>query len=93
MTSTATLTECRFHLRPLVDQLNLIFIKGRAIANARAGLESGTWDLSAWVTNLFDDDTPSRGGLFGTNLNFLTPTLTVTYAPRRQFGVTGSYKF
>jgi len=75
------------------DQLNLIFIKGRGILNARTGLETQNVDLTFWVTNVLDDDTASRGGLFGTNLNFLTPTLTVTYAPRRQFGVTGTYKF
>lgn len=76
-----------------VDQLNLIFIKGRAIGNARAGIATDTFDLTAWVTNFTDDDTPSRGGLFGTNLNILTQTLTVTYAPRRQFGITGTYRF
>ena len=75
------------------DQLNLIFIKGRGIMNARTGFETGNMDVTLWVSNLLDDDTAARGGLFGTNLNFQTQTLTVTYAPRRQIGVTGTYKF
>ena len=75
------------------DQLNLIFIKGRSIFNVRTGFETANMDFTFWINNLLDDDTATYGGTFGTNLNIQTQTLTANYAPRRQFGVTGTYKF
>ena len=73
--------------------MNLIFIKGRSIFNVRTGFETANMDFTFWINNLLDDDTATYGGTFGTNLNIQTQTLTANYAPRRQFGVTGTYKF
>lgn len=37
---------------------NLIETGDQNLVGLRAGLDSGQWDASIWVTNLFDDDTP-----------------------------------
>ncbi len=75
------------------DQLNRVYVGNNSTFNGRFGVQDGRIDLTFWATNLFNKKMASRAGLGSSNLNTLTPVLTVTYAPRRQFGVTGTYRF
>lgn len=87
---------------------NLIETGDRHLVGQRTGISVGHWDLSLWVTNLFDDDTPidvqrffdSRSGRLptfpqqGPPGRISSPRAFVVSLPRgRQVGATVNFRF
>jgi uncharacterized membrane protein len=59
------------------------------------GIESDRWSIALFVKNLLDDDTP-RAAFRYLNLASATASdqaVVVMLAPKRQFGMRGSFKF
>lgn len=52
----------------MVDETNLLKLSRRQLLNWRAGVEADRWKVTAYVTNLLDDDTPTAASNF---VNFL----------------------
>jgi len=86
---------------------NLIETGSQNLVGLRAGVESGPWDASIWVKNLFDDDTPvdvfrfldrQTGALddydpVGPRESSSPHGFVVTLPRQRQVGVTLRYRF
>jgi len=47
-----------FESSKFAQEHNLIETGNRDLAGLRTGFNDSNWDISVWVTNLFDDDTP-----------------------------------
>ncbi len=52
----------------MVDETNLLKLGRRQLLNWRVGVETEQWKVTAYVTNLLDDDTPTAASSF---INFL----------------------
>ncbi|HEX9877310.1 MAG TPA: TonB-dependent receptor [Gammaproteobacteria bacterium] len=65
------------------------------LTNLRVGYESGSWAVSFWVRNLFDEEYAVRGFYFSNDPNdpSFTPELFVRLGDPRQLGVTTRYNF
>jgi outer membrane receptor protein involved in Fe transport len=50
--------DCSYESSKFAQEHNLIETGNRQLAGLRTGLRNERWDLSLWVTNLFDDETP-----------------------------------
>ena len=91
--------DANYRSKSFVQVDNLQWVGARTLANARLGLESDRWTLTAWVENLFDDDTPVGGTRYVDFKNDNVPgpgfprAYVVTLAPGRQFGLSASYRF
>ena len=48
-----------------IDELNLETIEPRTLVNVRGGIDTGTLRLTAFVNNLFDNDSLTTGFRFG----------------------------
>ena len=55
----------------MVDETNLLKLSRRELLNWRVGMESDRWKVTAYVTNLLDDDTPTAASSFVNFLNEL----------------------
>jgi outer membrane receptor protein involved in Fe transport len=75
---------------------NLIETGEQSLVGLRTGFDAGRWDVSLWVKNLFDDDTPvdiqrfldSRSGLLGSFPDDQDPDASRPSSLPRGFGVT-----
>jgi outer membrane receptor protein involved in Fe transport len=91
--------DANYRSKSFVQVDNLQWVGERTLVNARLGLESDRWTVTAWVENLFDDDTLVGGTRYVDfkNDNVAGPGFPrgylVTLAPGRQFGLTASYSF
>jgi outer membrane receptor protein involved in Fe transport len=91
--------DANYRSKSFVQVDNLQWVGERTLVNARLGLESDRWTVTAWVENLLDDDTPVGGTRYVDfkNDNVAGPGFPrgylVTLAPGRQFGLTASYSF
>jgi outer membrane receptor protein involved in Fe transport len=91
--------DANYRSKSFVQVDNLQWVGDRTLANARLGLESDRWTLTAWVENLFDDDTLVGGTRYVDFKNDNVPGpgfprgYLVTLAPGRQYGLTATYRF
>ena len=72
---------------------NLAFIDGRTVADLRAGVRYGNYTLTAYVDNVFDDDTAATAVRFFDSVNFSVPAPLVTGGERRQYGLILNARF
>ncbi|MDO6475187.1 TonB-dependent receptor [Alteromonas sp. 1_MG-2023] len=79
------------------DMSNIACLPARTLVNLRAGISVNDWDLSAYVTNLFNDDTPTWARSTGDSATdpylFSVSAVTISLATKRQVGATLSYRF
>jgi len=79
------------------DQANFSWVRPRALAHLRAGVQSKSTKVEAYVTNLFDNKTAASAGpsTFDrlTILGTLSTTITSQLPDRRTVGVRASYNF
>ncbi|MSO98883.1 MAG: TonB-dependent receptor [Rhodospirillaceae bacterium] len=81
------------------------YLQGFWSADVRTGVESDTWSVTAYVDNVFNDDT-IKGGLANTDFPLLSAiaspgpftlvlpsNFTANLPDKRQFGIRASYKF
>jgi outer membrane receptor protein involved in Fe transport len=68
--------------------------KSRAyqLVNLRVGKQWGSWALSAWARNLFDEDYASRGFYFGNEPPWFENTLYTRFGDPRSYGVTLTWR-
>jgi iron complex outermembrane receptor protein len=91
--------DANYRSKSFVQVDNLQWVGDRTLANVRLGLESDRWTLTAWVENLFDDDTLVGGTRYVDFKNDNVPGAgfprgyLVTLAPGRQYGLTATYRF
>lgn len=69
-----------------IDEINLEYLEPQTLVNLRAGIDTGSLRLTAFVDNAFDNDAPTTGFRFGA-------VALVGLPIGRQYGVTASYSF
>jgi len=67
--------------------------KAYQLVNLRIGKQWGSWALSAWARNLFDEDYATRGFYFGNEPPWFENTLYTRFADPRSYGLTLSYHY
>ena len=76
---------------------NLAWTPPQVRANLRVGLRADTWDVTALVDNLFDDDTLESSGLQGDNaadpVLFQMSSSEAMLANKRHAGITAMFRF
>ncbi len=76
---------------------NLAWIPPQVRVNLRAGLRADKWDVTAFVDNLWDDDTLESSGAFGDSAAdpflFQMSSSQAMLANKRHFGVTATFRF
>jgi len=85
--------DYRYQSKQFQEQHNAIWIGSRNIVNARLGLQSDNYDLSFWISNLTDDETPLAAYAFITDLNAADYVTTVVNSERRRWGITANIRF
>ncbi len=77
--------------------LNLAYVPSQTRANLRIGLRADNWDVTAFVDNLFDDDTLEWSRYQSDSATdpffFQLASSEAALANRRQVGVTATYRF
>ncbi len=77
--------------------LNLAYVPGQVRTNLRAGLRGGSWEVTAFIDNLFDDDTLEASRYQSDSATdpffFQLASSEAVLANKRQFGVTATYRF
>jgi iron complex outermembrane receptor protein len=63
------------------------------LVNLRIGKQWGSWALSAWTRNLFDEDYATRGFYFGNEPPLFENTLYTRFGDPRTFGITLNYDY
>ena len=80
-----------------VEAFNSIALNSRTVTDVQFGFRSEEWRITAFVDNVFDDDTllnaRSYPHLNDRTTGFLSSATLVQLPPRRQFGVRASYNF
>lgn len=69
-----------------IDEINLEYLEPQTLVNLRAGIDTGSLRLTAFVDNAFDNEAPTTGFRFGARALVGLPI-------GRQFGVTAAYNF
>lgn len=75
------------------DDINISYVPARTLVNLSAGIQTENYDVTFWVKNLLDDDTPTYAQQFGTDFNSQLTTSTAVNPPLRRIGVTARYNF
>jgi len=77
--------------------VNLAYVPAQTRANLRAGLRAGSWELTAFVDNLFDDDTLEASRYqsdSATDPFFFQLVASEAVLPHKQhFGITATFRF
>jgi iron complex outermembrane receptor protein len=76
-----------------MDEMNVAFVPDRMVMNLRAGVASGNFDLTFWIQNLLDDDSPIYAQQFGTDFNSQLTTSSVLNPTLRRVGLSGRFRF
>jgi len=67
--------------------------KAYQLVNLRIGKQWGSWSLSAWARNLFDEDYATRGFFFGNEPPWFAPTLYTKFGDPRTYGLNLTYRY
>ncbi len=102
-------TDVAYESRKYTDPANFSWIGERTLVNLRAGVQSGPWDVTAYVRNLMDDDTPTAGlnfvnfgygaiapgvdQVYGTNDDIYPNMMSLNPQRGRDYGLEVSYRF
>ena len=54
-------TDLAYESKRYIDTTNLSWIGARTLLNIRTGISSDHWDVTAYIRNVMDDDTPNAG--------------------------------
>ncbi len=77
--------------------INVAYVPEQFRTNLRAGLRAGDWQVTAFIDNLFDDDTLEASRYNSDSATdpffFQLASSEAVLANKRQFGVTASYRF
>ncbi len=77
--------------------LNRAYVPGQVRANLRAGLRASSWEVTAFIENLFDDDTLEASRFQSDSATdpffFQLASSEAVLANKRQVGVTATYRF
>ena len=77
--------------------LNVAYVPGQLRANLRAGLRADAWEITAFIDNLFDDDTLEASRYQSDSATdpffFQLASSEAVLANKRQIGVTAVYRF
>jgi iron complex outermembrane receptor protein len=85
--------DYRYQSKQYQEMQNAIWIPSSSVVDARVGLREEAWDVSFWVRNLTDEETPLSAYAFTSDLNDSDYVTTVVNRERRRFGVTANYRF
>jgi len=85
--------DYRYQSKQYQEMHNGLWIPSMAIVDGRLGLRSEKLDLSLWVRNLTDENTPMSAYAIQSDLNNSDYATTVVNRERRRFGVTANYRF
>jgi len=85
--------DYRYQSKQYQEMHNANWVPSTNIVDARIGLREDAWDLSFWVRNLTDENTPSSAYAFQSDLNDSDYVTTVVNRERRRFGLTANYRF
>jgi len=102
-------TDVAYESKRYIQPSNFAWIGNRTLVNLRAGVESENWDVTGYVGNLMDDDTPvavlnfvnfgygailpGTDNLFGTNDDIYPNMNSIAPARGRSYGLEVIYKF
>jgi len=77
--------------------LNAAYVPGQLRTNLRGGLRADKWEITAFIDNLFDDDTLEASRFQSDSATdpffFQLASSEAVLANRRQYGVTATYRF
>jgi iron complex outermembrane receptor protein len=85
--------DYRYQSRQFQEQHNATWIGGRNLVNARIGIASDNYDISFWVDNLTDEETPMSVYAFTSDLNNSDSVTSVVNNGRKRWGITGRVRF
>ena len=76
---------------------NFAWVPAQVRANLRAGLRTDNWDVTAYVNNVFDDDTLEASRYQSDSaadpFSFQLASSEAVLPRKRQFGVTATFRF
>ena len=75
------------------DTTNLYFVGSQTRSNARIGIESDTFDINIWVTNLTNGKNPDEANDITSNFNSQREVIIIQNTQRRKFGISSTYRF
>jgi iron complex outermembrane receptor protein len=75
------------------DDINVGYVDERTLVDFRTGIQADNYQVTFWVKNLLDDDTPTYAQQFGTDFNSQLTTATAVNPTLRRMGVTARYNF
>lgn len=95
-------TDIRYQSKRYTSYENSLWMDPYWLVDLRAGLKTDTWNVTAYVNNLFDDDTIKASGVYlqAWNVSYQAPRPTTLLSggsgilpDKRQFGVRASVNF
>jgi outer membrane receptor protein involved in Fe transport len=102
-------TDVAYESRRYIQPSNFSYIGDRTLVNLRVGVNSTRWDVSGYVRNLLDDDTPlagltfvnfaygaispGRNGVYGNDDDVYPNMHSLNPQRGRDYGIEVSYKF
>ena len=82
-----------YRSKQYMDEMNVGFVPDRTVMNLSAGVESENFDLTIWIQNLQNDDSPIYAQQFGTDFNSQLTTSSVLNPTLRRAGLSGRFRF
>ena len=73
------------------DTVNLYWVGSQTRSNARIGIESDTFDINLWVTNLTNGKNPNEANDITSNFNSQREVIIIQNTERRRFGISSTY--
>jgi hypothetical protein len=102
-------TDLAYESKRYVASSNFNWLDERTLVNLRVGVNSDRWDISAYVRNLMDDDTPAAAlnfvnfgygaiapgidGIYGGNDDIFPNMYSLNPLRGRDYGLELQYKF
>jgi iron complex outermembrane receptor protein len=85
--------DYRYQSKQYQEMHNALWVPSVAIADARLGTRDDNWDISLWVRNLTNENSPLSAYAFQSDLNNSDYATTVVNRERRRIGITTNYRF
>ena len=85
--------DYRYQSKQYQEMHNGLWTPSLAMIDGRIGTRNDNWDISLWVRNLTDSNTPLSAYAFQTDLNSSDFVTTVVNRERRRVGLTANFRY
>ena len=85
--------DYRYQSKQYQEMHNGLWVPALNLVDGRIGGRNERWDISVWVRNLTDDNTPLSAYAFQSDLNNSDYATTVVNRERRRYGLTANFRY